>query len=66
MMRHVINEQEKRVFYAISTICGYITDRNGGSEIGGAYDLARHIQLAIQNVLGENEEDDGSMIWKLY
>lgn len=63
-MKHVINEQEERLFCAISTICGYITHENGGSEVGGAYDLAKHIQLAIQNVLGENEEDDGSMIWK--
>ena len=64
-MKHKINEQNERLFYAISTICGYITDREGGSEFGGAYDLARYIQLAIQNVLGNDEEDDGSMIWKI-
>lgn len=64
-MKHKIDEQHERLFYAISTIAGHITDRCAGSEVGGAYDLARHIQLAIENVLGQDEDNDGSMIWKI-
>lgn len=59
-MKHKLTEKQLVQFYKISQIAGDICKNTTGSEVGGAYDLARHIQLAIQNVL----EEDGSMIWK--
>lgn len=64
-MRHKISREHENIFYIISNMCGIITEETGGSELGGAYDLARLIQLQINNVLGQNEDDDGSMIWKI-
>lgn len=64
-MKHNINKEHQDLFYAISNICGTICRQTDGSEIGGAYDLARQIQYSIINVLGQSEEDDGSLIWKV-
>lgn len=60
-MKHKLTEKELEKFAKISKIAGDICETAKGSEFGGAYDLARYIQLAIQNVL----EEDGSMIWKV-
>lgn len=64
-MKHNINKEHEDLFYAISNICGTICRQTNGSEFGGAYDLARRLQLDIMNVLGQNEDDDGSLIWKV-
>ena len=60
-MQHSISSKHLEMFTEIASIAGQITQETGGSELGGAYDLAKYIQLAIFNVL----EEDGSMIWKV-
>ena len=60
-MQHSIGSKHLEMFTEIASIAGQITQETGGSELGGAYDLAKYIQLAIFNVL----EEDGSMIWKI-
>ena len=60
-MQHTISSKHLEMFKEIALIAGQITQETGGSELGGAYDLAKYIQLAIYNVL----EEDGSMIWKI-
>lgn len=60
-MQHYISSKHLEMFTQIASIAGQITQETGGSELGGAYDLAKYIQLAIFNVL----EEDGSMIWKI-
>lgn len=60
-MQHSISSKHLEMFTQIASIAGQITQETGGSELGGAYDLAKYIQLAIFNVL----EEDGSMIWKI-
>jgi hypothetical protein len=59
-METKMTETQKQAFTTISYLCGEICKDAGiCSEKGGAYDLARHIQLAIYNVF----EEDGTMIW---
>lgn len=55
-----ISDRHRDLFTAINNIASIICKETGASELGGAYDLAKYIQLAIYNVF----EEDGSMIWK--
>ena len=60
-MKHKLTKKELEQFDKINKIAGDICKNTTGSEVGGAYDLARHIQYAIYNVLEEN----GNLIWKV-